>query len=356
MKILIGLSGGVDSTVAALLLKQQGYELIGATMSIWGKGEEAVSSGHKNACYGPDELKSIEGAKQVASRLGIPYHVCNCVEQYEKYVLENFRTEYEKGRTPNPCVLCNSYIKFGALPQTAKLDGIEFDKFATGHYARIEEKDGKFLLKKGVAPKKDQSYFLYRLKQEQLKNLLLPLGGYTKEEIRKIAEDNGLEVAQKPDSQDFYGGDYNELLHLSEKPGNIVNPDGKILGKHKGIWNYTVGQRKGIGISSTEPLYVLELRKDTNEVVIGPVDKTFKKSLTAVNLSWVLDEPLTKEYRVTAKIRSTQQPVPAIVKPVDDNHIEVVFDDMQKSIAIGQSVVLYDGDIVLGGGIIDSAI
>ena len=356
MKILIGLSGGVDSTVAALLLKQQGYELIGATMSIWGKGEESVSSGHKNACYGPDELKSIEGAKQVASRLGIPYHVCNCVEQYEKYVLENFRTEYEKGRTPNPCVLCNSYIKFGALPQTAKLDGIEFDKFATGHYARIEEKDGKFLLKKGVAPKKDQSYFLYRLKQEQLKNLLLPLGGYTKEEIRKIAEDNGLEVAQKPDSQDFYGGDYNELLHLPEKPGNIVNPDGKILGKHKGIWNYTVGQRKGIGISSTEPLYVLELRKDTNEVVIGPVDKTFKKSLTAVNLSWVLDEPLTKEYRVTAKIRSTQQPVPAIVKPVDDNHIEVVFDDMQKSIAIGQSVVLYDGDIVLGGGIIDSAI
>ena len=356
MKILIGLSGGVDSTVAALLLKQQGYELIGATMSIWGKGEESVSSGHKNACYGPDELKSIEGAKQVASRLGIPYHVCNCVEQYEKYVLDNFRTEYEKGRTPNPCVLCNSYIKFGALPQTAKLDGIEFDKFATGHYARIEEKDGKFLLKKGVAPKKDQSYFLYRLKQEQLKNLLLPLGGYTKEEIRKIAEDNGLEVAQKPDSQDFYGGDYNELLHLPEKPGNIVNPDGKILGKHKGIWNYTVGQRKGIGISSTEPLYVLELRKDTNEVVIGPVDKTFKKSLTAVNLSWVLDEPLTKEYRVTAKIRSTQQPVPAIVKPVDDNHIEVVFDDMQKSIAIGQSVVLYDGDIVLGGGIIDSAI
>lgn len=356
MKILIGLSGGVDSTVAALLLKQQGYELIGATMSIWGKGEESVSSGHKNACYGPDELKSIEGAKQVASRLGIPYHVCNCVEQYEKYVLENFRTEYEKGRTPNPCVLCNSYIKFGALPQTAKLDGIEFDKFATGHYARIEEKDGKFLLKKGVAPKKDQSYFLYRLKQEQLKDLLLPLGGYTKEEIRKIAEDNGLEVAQKPDSQDFYGGDYNELLHLPEKPGNIVNPDGKILGKHKGIWNYTVGQRKGIGISSTEPLYVLELRKDTNEVVIGPVDKTFKKSLTAVNLSWVLDEPLTKEYRVTAKIRSTQQPVPAIVKPVDDNHIEVVFDDMQKSIAIGQSVVLYDGDIVLGGGIIDSAI
>ena len=181
-------------------------------------------------------------------------------------------------------------------------------------------------------------------------------GALDEEEIRKIAEDNGLEVAQKPDSQDFYGGDYNELLHLPEKPGNIVNPDGKILGKHKGIWNYTVGQRKGIGISSTEPLYVLELRKDTNEVVIGPVDKTFKKSLTAVNLSWVLDEPLTKEYRVTAKIRSTQQPVPAIVKPVDDNHIEVVFDDMQKSIAIGQSVVLYDGDIVLGGGIIDSAI
>lgn len=355
MKILVGLSGGVDSTVAALILKQQGYDVIGATMSIWGKDGMAAKSGHKNACYGPDEIEDIEEARRISEQLGIPYHVCNCVEQYEKIVLENFRSEYIQGRTPNPCVWCNAYVKFGALPQMARLDGIEFDKFATGHYARVVEEDGKFLLKRGVAPKKDQSYFLYRLKQEQLQNIILPLGGYTKDEIRKIAKDNGLDVAEKPDSQDFYGGDYNELLQLEEKPGNIVNPDGKILGTHKGIWNYTVGQRKGIGISSTEPLYVLELRKESNEVVIGPADKTFKQSLIATNLSWVSGEPLREERKVTAKIRSTQQPVPAIVKPVDDNHIEVIFDDMQKSIAIGQSAVLYDGDTVLGGGVIDSA-
>jgi len=355
MKILVGLSGGVDSTVAALILKQQGYDVIGATMSIWGKDGMAAKSGHKNACYGPDEIEDIEEARRISEQLGIPYHVCNCVEQYEKIVLENFRSEYIQGRTPNPCVWCNAYVKFGALPQMAKLDGIKFDKFATGHYARVVEEDGKFLLKRGVAPKKDQSYFLYRLKQEQLRNIILPLGGYTKDEIRKIAKDNGLDVAEKPDSQDFYGGDYNELLQLEEKPGNIVNPDGKILGTHKGIWNYTVGQRKGIGISSTEPLYVLELRKDSNEVVIGPADKTFKKSLIANNLSWVLDEPLKEERTVTAKIRSTQQPVPAVVRPIDDTNIEVIFDDMQKSIAIGQSVVLYDEDTVLGGGVIDSA-
>lgn len=164
------------------------------------------------------------------------------------------------------------------LPLIAKENGIEFDKFATGHYARVEEKDGRFLLKRGIAPHKDQSYFLYRLKQEQLKNIILPLGSYTKDQIRKIAKDNGLEVAEKPDSQDFYDGDYNELLGVKEKDGNIVDLDGKVLGHHKGIWNYTIGQRKGIGVSATEPLYVLELRKDTNEVVIGPADKTFKKN------------------------------------------------------------------------------
>lgn len=352
MKILVGLSGGVDSSVAALILKQQGHEVIGATMSIWGKDGMAAKSGHKNACYGPDEKEDIEQARAIAEQIGIPYFVFDCVEQYEKIVLENFKSEYLQGRTPNPCVWCNALVKFGVLPHMAKLNGIDFDKFATGHYARIEKSDDRYLLKRGIAPRKDQSYFLYRLKQDQLSQIILPLGGYTKEEIRQIAKDNELNVAEKPDSQDFYDGDYNELLGIEEKEGNFVDTNGKILGTHKGFWNYTIGQRKGIGISSTEPLYVLELRKATNEVVIGPADKTFKKSLKAINLNWIATDTLKDTIKAQAKIRSTQQPVPVTVIP-EENSVRVVFDELQKSIAIGQSVVLYDNDIVLGGGVID---
>lgn len=353
MKILVGLSGGVDSSVAALLLKQQGHEVIGATMSIWGKDGMAAKSGHKNACYGPDEKEDIEQARKIAKQLDIPYYVFNCVEQYEQIVLDNFKSEYLKGRTPNPCIWCNALVKFGVLPHIAKLNGVEFDKFATGHYAQVEEENGRYLLKRGIAPHKDQSYFLYRLTQKQLKNIILPLGSYTKEQIRKIAKENNLEVAEKPDSQDFYDGDYNELLQIEEQEGNIIDTQGKILGKHKGIWNYTIGQRKGIGISSTEPLYVLELKKDTNEVIIGPADKTFKKSLTAINLNWIGIENLTTEIHAQAKIRSTQSPVEVTLKPSGEQ-VNVEFDELQKSIAIGQSVVFYDGDIVLGGGVIDS--
>ena len=351
MKILVGLSGGVDSSVAALLLKQQGHEVIGATMKIWGKDGIAAKSGHKNACYGPDEIEDIEEARKIADKIGIPYYVFDCVEQYEKIVLENFKSEYLKGRTPNPCVFCNAYVKFGALPLVARENGIEFDKFATGHYARIENIEDKYLLKRGIMPKKDQSYFLYRLTQEQLKNILLPLGNYTKDESRRIAKENGLEVADKPDSQDFYDGDYNELLNIEEKIGNIVDTKGNILGTHKGIWNYTIGQRKGLGVSSTEPLYVLSLNKDKNEVVVGALDKTFKKSLTAINLNWIVDK-IPSEVQV--KIRSTQEPQKAILKRLDDE-VKIDFVEYQKSIAIGQSVVVYDNDIVLGGGIIDSA-
>ena len=354
MKVLVGLSGGVDSSVAALILKQQGYDVIGATMSIWGKQGLAVAEGKHNACYGPDEVEDIEAAQNLANQLGIPYHVVDCVTKYEDIVIKNFKKEYLDGHTPNPCVWCNALIKFGVLPEIARLNGVEFDKFATGHYAKVEEDNGRYILKRGIAPHKDQSYFLYRLKQEQLKNIILPLGNYTKEQIRQIAKENGLQAADKPDSQDFYGGDYNELLGVEDKIGNIVDLDGKILGQHKGIWNYTIGQRKGIGISASEPLYVLELRKEANEVVIGPADKTFKKSLIANDLNWIAIEELTEPMKCQAKIRSTQQPTPVEIRPLENNQVEVIFDDMQKSIAIGQSAVFYDGDKVLGGGVIKS--
>ena len=354
MKVLVGLSGGVDSSVAALILKEQGYEVIGATMSIWGKHGLAAAEGKHNACYGPDEVEDIEAAQNLATQLGIPYHVVDCVTKYEDIVIKNFKKEYLDGHTPNPCVWCNALIKFGVLPEIARLNGVEFDKFATGHYAKVEEENGRYILKRGIAPHKDQSYFLYRLKQEQLKNIILPLGNYTKDQIRQIAKENNLQAADKPDSQDFYGGDYNELLGVEDKIGNIVDTNGKILGTHKGIWNYTIDQRKGIGVSSTEPLYVLELKKESNEVVIGPADKTFKKSLIANDLNWIAIEDLKEPKKCQAKIRSTQQPTPVEIRPLQNGEVEVIFDDMQKSIAIGQSAVFYDGDIVRGGGIIDS--
>lgn len=362
MKILVGMSGGVDSSVTALMLKKQGYEVIGATMAIWGKDgvykeiqEKAKALGKHShgACFGPSEHEDIESARKFAEEIGIEFHVFDCAKQYEEIVLKNFKEEYLSGRTPNPCVWCNSLIKFDLLPHLARVNGVEFDKFATGHYARVEKGENRYLLKKGLDEKKDQSYFLYRLKQEQLANIMLPLGSFTKEEIRDFARSENLNIAEKPDSQDFYEGDYNELLGVSDKVGNIVDKSGKVLGQHNGIWNYTVGQRKGLGVSSTEALYVVELRKDTNEVVVGFKDSTMQNVLIANKLNLISVAKIEKPFECDAKIRSSQKAQKVLVTPISDDEIKVEFENMQSSITNGQSIVLYDNDIVIGGGIIE---
>jgi len=354
------MSGGVDSSVAALLLKEQGHEVIGATMKIWSEEKHQrlapsvkENNSCKDACYGPNEKEDIEEARKIAKQIGIPFYVFDCSKEYEQIVLDNFKEEYLSGRTPNPCIRCNSLIKFDVLPFLAKKSGLEFDKFATGHYARVElGENSRYILKKGINPKKDQSYFLYKLRQEQLANILMPLGVYEKSEIREIAKNFGLKVHDKPDSQDFYSGDYNELLEVEPKVGNIVDKTGKILGNHQGIWNYTIGQRKGIGIAHTSPLYVIDLNKEKNEVLVGEADNTFKNSLVAVDLNWVSITGLDKEIKATAKVRSAQIPVEVTIKPINDA-VEVNFLYPQKSLTKGQSVVFYDGEILLGGGIID---
>lgn len=356
MKILVGMSGGVDSSVAAALLKEEGHEVIGATMSIWDKNQYFANMTGKEGCFSPHEEQDIAAAQKVCKDLNIPYHVVDCTEQYKKIVLSNFKSEYLSGRTPNPCVLCNSTIKFEALPQGARSMGLEFDKFATGHYAKVlfNSENGRYQLFRGKDKNKDQAYFLYRLSQAQLAKIALPLGNYTKDEIRKTAQEIGLDVCNKPDSQDFYTGDINDIIQATPVEGNFVNKEGKILGKHKGIWNFTIGQRRGLGISAEKPLYVINLIPEKNEVVLGFADETLQKGVIAKSLNWVSIEPLKETFSCLAKIRSSQKPISVKASLLSEDSLKVEFEDLQNALTPGQSVVLYDDDLLLGGGIIQS--
>lgn len=352
-RVLIGLSGGVDSSVAAWLLKQQGYDVTGVTMAIWDGQYQATG---KHACYGPEEMEEVGEARELARILDIPFYVFDCSKEYKELVLQYFRAEYLAGRTPNPCVKCNQLIKFGLLPMLAERDGLQYDYFATGHYAMagFDEKSGRFYLRKGKDPKKDQSYFIHRLSQEQLSRILLPLGEMTKEEVKRIAAGLNLPASGKEESQDFYSGDYKELLDVTDEPGDIVDIRGNILGRHTGIWNYTIGQRKGLGVAFSEPLYVIELRKEENRVIVGTRAEASHTTFTVHDLNWVslpgLDQPL----ECMVKIRSAQREVEALVEPDGEGSLKVTFHVPNDGISPGQSAVFYEDDVVLGGGIIGS--
>ena len=358
-KALIAMSGGVDSSVAALIMKEKGYDCIGITMKLY-DSETGQACRSRTCCT----LEDVEDARQVASALSIPYYVLNFQDDFQKKVILPFVETYENGGTPNPCIRCNRFMKHEKLYKKAEELGCDY--IVTGHYARIryDEEKQRYLLLKAKDEKKDQSYVLYFLNQEQLKHSIFPLGEFeTKEEVRAIAEKNGFFNADKPDSQDICfvtSGSYGDFLEkFRGKPypkGYFVDEEGHKLGKHKGIIRYTIGQRKGLGLALKEPMYVAGKNLEKNQIILTKGPALYSEALEAEDFNWISMDPPKEEYPVTVKTRYNAKAVPAFVSVKEENHVFLRFEKPERAIAAGQAVVLYDGEIVVGGGTIKKAI
>lgn len=350
-RVLLGMSGGVDSSVAAILLKEQGYEVIGATMKLWESEDEQTEGGCCN-------LSSTLDAKRVCDNLEIPHYTLNFKEKFKDCVIKNFIDTYNQAMTPNPCIQCNKHMKFNYFYKKALELGCDY--IATGHYAKTEysKKYNQYVLKKSNAGKKDQSYVLYNIPNEIISKVLFPLGEFkSKEEIRKIAEKYNLNVAKKPDSEDIcfipdnnYVGFLEKNSKYKQMPGNIVDKNGKILGKHNGLINYTIGQRKGLGISNATPLYVIELDKKKNQVIVGNEKDIYSNELFATDINYTLNIDIQDKIEVQAKIRYNAEAGSATLYPVDKEKVKIQFNEPQRAITKGQSVVFYIDDIVLRRG------
>lgn len=358
--VVVGLSGGVDSSVAAARLVREGYRVVGVTMCIW-DGSLPLADEGRSACFGPGEARDIESAASVATRLGIPHLRIPLAEEYRHEVLDYFRSEYLAGRTPNPCVRCNRVMKFGRLMDQVRAQGIEFDLYATGHYARVERdpRSGHMRLRRAAHAAKDQTYFLSGLTHEQLQILTLPLGDLTKDQVRAEARALGWpDIADREESQDFIESrDHSVVFRAGEsRPGSIRTREGLVLGEHRGIIHYTIGQRKGLGIGGEdEPYYVLRIDACRNELIVGRREELFGSRLIVEHPNWVDPAGMPEQpMRAEIKIRQQHAPAPAVLRRLEDGRIEGVFDEPQMSIAPGQTAVFYEGEYVLGGGSISA--
>ncbi len=353
-KVVVAMSGGVDSSVAALLLKQQGYDVVGVTMKLYNLDNVDLPEYYKGCCT----LDDVEDARRVCQMLGIPHYVLNLQREFQNFVIDYFCSEYQKGRTPHPCIACNDKIKFNFLVHRASV--LQASHVATGHYARIDSSSEGFSLKKGVDASKDQSYVLFGMGQQELAHTLLPVGAYPKDAIRQLAQEAGFPNAQKPDSQDICFiplGDYKTFLsqHVDTSGGDIVDSQGQVLGQHQGIEYFTVGQRRGLGLSGGAPLYVLRLEPELRQVVVGPEAALYQDRMWVSRVNYVSGKAPSGPIRVQVKIRYKFQEAPAVLQPQPQGAL-VCFDEPQRAITPGQAAVFYLEELVLGGGFIESAL